>query len=67
MTILEIGGGEEVATIRRLSEEVLGRGHMKKAPTCLIRINPEASVLKSDFYRDDLSVVIKEDSTPDFI
>lgn len=67
LTILEIGAGESVATIRRLSEEVLSRDHMKKAPTCLIRINPEVSALRSDYYRDDLTVIINEDATPDFI
>ena len=67
LAIIEIGAGDSVATIRRLSEEVLCRDHMKKAPTYLIRINPDASVLRSDFYRDDLTVIVNEDATPDFI
>jgi hypothetical protein len=40
LTIIEIGAGENVATIRRLSERVLTRQTDSKAVTSLLRINP---------------------------
>ena len=67
MAIIEIGAGESAITIRKLSEDVLYRDTKKQAPTCLIRINPEASMLKNNYYEDGLTVMINHDATPDFI
>ena len=67
LAIIEIGAGRSTTTIRKLSEDVLLRDTKKKAPTCLIRINPEASMLKNDYYEDGLTVIINHDTTPDFI
>ena len=40
LTIIEVGASNSVATIRRLSEDVLCRESFKETKTNLIRINP---------------------------
>ena len=47
LTIIELGAGESVATIRRLSEEVLSRETGEKITTNLIRINPKDLELRN--------------------
>ena len=50
LTILEAGAGENVATIRRISEDVLCR--LSGERTNLIRINPREQDLHRGWYRD---------------
>jgi hypothetical protein len=51
LTIIEAGAGENVATIRRISEEVLCR-QSGGEKTNLVRINPREQDLHRSWYRD---------------
>ena len=60
---MEVGAGEFVPTIRRMSERILDRATKKGVKTHLIRINPSDQDTAYISKTDPRNVIIDENST----
>ena len=65
MTIIEAGAGENVPTIRRISEDMLTRHLRSDAKTTLIRINPHDQETRMVNKHDVNTHFLDEHSTED--
>ena len=64
LTVIEIGAGEFVPTVRRFSENMLKRYVRENQKTHLIRINPDDQFIANRFHK---MIVVDQESTQESI